>query len=195
MATGFFPTDMTGVTQVWPQWVQSCGTNTGSTCDNTTTTAWTHWISTTGGINLWNQWVQNGTSGNCIVTVGSLPQQTAEEEAAWRKMVAEQEQKKQNAQKRALELLRQILTETQLAAFEKDQCIPVDAPSGNKYLIKKGRSGNVVSIKDGKPVEKYCIHPSDYEIPDEDCMLAQKLLLEDDEAEFLRIANRTRIAA
>ena len=109
--------------------------------------------------------------------------------------MAEQAQKKRDAQKRALDLLRQILTETQLAAFEKDECIPVDAPSGKKYLINKGRSGNVVSIKDGKPVERYCIHPSDQEVPEADVMLAQKLMLENCEEEFLRIANKTRLAA
>jgi len=70
-----------------------------------------------------------------------------------------------------------------------------DYPTAIKYLIKKGRAGNVVSIKDGKPVEKYCIHPDDPEMPDEDCMLAQLLLLTHDEQEFLRIANRTRLAA
>lgn len=110
-------------------------------------------------------------------------------------MVEEQEQKRAGAQRRALDLLKQILTETQLAAFEKDECIPVDASSGKKYVIKKGRAGNVFSIKDGKLVEKYCIHPRDSEVPEADVMLAQKLILETNEEEFLRIANKTRLAA
>lgn len=160
------------------------------------TMAWTQWNDTSTAANVWTYWI-SATNGTTNMTVGSLPQrqQTAEEVAAWQKMVEKQEQKKKDAQRRALDLLKQILTETQLAAFEKDECIPVDAPSGRKYLIKKGRSGNVFSIKDGKPVERYCIHPSDSEVPEADVMLAQKLMLEANEDEFLRIANMTRLAA
>ena len=200
--------DMTSAGQVWPQWIQSATSSSANTTawtqwndTGTAASVWTYWASTTNGTTNqpWTQWIQAPQINQYTdtVTVGSLSQrqQTTEEAAAWKRMVEEQERKKQNAQKRALELLQQILTETQLVAFEKDQCIPVDAPSGKKYLIKRGRVGNVFSIKDGKPVERYCIHPSDYEIPDEDCMLAQKLMLENCEEEFLRIANKTRLAA
>jgi hypothetical protein len=40
-----------------------------------------------------------------------------------------------------------------------------------------------------KPLSRYCIHPRDA-VPDEDTMLMQMLMLETNEQEFLRIANR-----
>ena len=197
--------DMTSAGQVWPQWIQSATSSSANTTawtqwndTGTAASVWTYWASTTNGTTNqpWTQWIQAPQGNQYTVTVG-LPQrqQTTEEVAAWKRMVEEQERKKQNAQKRALELLKEILTKTQNEAFDKDKCIPVDAPSGKKYVIEKGRSGNVYSIKDGKKIERYCIHPSDQEVPEADVMLAQKLMLEADEEEFLRIANRTRLAA
>lgn len=64
---------------------------------------------------------------------------------------------------------------------------------GNTYRIKRGRQGNVFSL-DGRGglIERLCIHPEAY-VPDADTMLAQKLLLETDEAAFLRTANHTRL--
>jgi hypothetical protein len=41
----------------------------------------------------------------------------------------------------------------------------------------------------GSIVGRYCIHPRD--VPAPDAMLAQKLWLENNEAEFLRVANFT----
>lgn len=41
---------------------------------------------------------------------------------------------------------------------------------------------------DRKVQKTYCAHPND-QCPDADTMLAQKLMLENDETSFLRIAN------
>lgn len=177
----------TSTDYVWTQWA-----GTGAT---TTATVWASWTSgatyattTTTGMSVWQIWV----NGACRQPV---PQLTAEQEAAWRKMNEEKERERKSAQKLALQLLKEVLTRTQLEAFEKNKCIPVDAPSGTKYVIERGVAGNVYSIKDGKRMERLCIHPADSEIPIEDVMLAQKLLLETDEEEFRRIANVTRLAA
>lgn len=60
------------------------------------------------------------------------------------------------------------------------------------YRIKSGSSGNVELLgTDGRAVEKYCIHPKEW-LPIHDVMLAQKLLLEADEAQFLATANKSR---
>ncbi len=97
---------------------------------------------------------------------------------------------KELAEEKALKLLKENLTKEQLERFEKDECIPVDTAKGNKYLIKKGRTGNVHMIdKDGNTIHQLCAHPRSY-IPDFDTMLAQKFYLEYFEDEFLQIANR-----
>lgn len=63
------------------------------------------------------------------------------------------------------------------------------------YRIEHGYAGNVKLLGiDGQPVKRYCIH-ADYRLPYEDQMLAQKLLLETNEPEFLRIANMTQLRA
>jgi hypothetical protein len=61
------------------------------------------------------------------------------------------------------------------------------------YRVDYGFQGNVKLIgEDGHPTRSYCIH-SDSRLPYEDQMLAQKLLLEANEPEFLRIANESRV--
>lgn len=56
------------------------------------------------------------------------------------------------------------------------------------YRIKRGRVGNIELIDDAGIVARYCVHPS-IACPDEDTMLAQKLMLENDEKELLKLAN------
>ena len=59
-----------------------------------------------------------------------------------------------------------------------------------RYRVDRGRSGNVKLLNDaGSIVRKYCIHPVDASVPVADVMLSQKLLLEANEEEFLKIAN------
>jgi hypothetical protein len=63
------------------------------------------------------------------------------------------------------------------------------------YRIEHGYAGNVKLLgPDGQPIRRYCIH-ADSRLPYEDQMLAQKLLLESNEQDFLRIANMTQLRA
>ncbi len=89
------------------------------------------------------------------------------------------------AESRSLELLVRNLSETQLRRFEEDKCIPVDGPSGKKYLIKPARSINIEVV--GKH-HRLCAGIADSRVPLYDAMLAQKLLLESDERRFLKVA-------
>lgn len=101
--------------------------------------------------------------------------------------------------------------EEQRAEYLRDKAFTVRLPDGKRYRIKKGWAGNVERVEDVRlpqqqspslvandrhyvAVEKLCIHPNDW-VPDQDNMLAQKLLLEADEAKFRRIANITRLRA
>lgn len=91
---------------------------------------------------------------------------------------------------RARTLLIGCLSDEQRGQFEATGYFEVVTPTGRRYRITRGWGGNVFLINNGRATDRYCIHPRDY-VPEEDNMLAQKLLLEHDEPTFLRTANRS----
>jgi hypothetical protein len=100
------------------------------------------------------------------------------------------------AQGRALELLRSHLSETQREEFERSRSFVAVAASGRRYRIRAATTFNVC---DEGQRDEYCMQfrsdPDCRGIPVEDLMLAQKLLLECDESQFLRIANKRSVTA
>lgn len=96
------------------------------------------------------------------------------------------------ATERANELLHAHLTDAQRSDLARDGFFFVDSLRGNKYRIRRGRVGNVDAMHQcGEKVShRLCAHPQLY-VPDGDTMLAQKLMLEHNEDEFLRLANRS----
>jgi hypothetical protein len=96
------------------------------------------------------------------------------------------------ARARARVLLEEHLTEEQRAVLSREKFFEVLSRDGRRrYRITHGRAGNVYLLgPDGRPVTRYCAHPVD-RVPDEDTMLAQKLMLESCEEDFLRLANAT----
>jgi hypothetical protein len=103
---------------------------------------------------------------------------------------------KEEADQRAEALLKCFLSSSQRAQYEAERAFEViTCRSGvtRTYRLRKGWAGNVFLLDDkGRQVEKYCIHP-DVAVPEADNLVAQKLLLESNEEEFLRVANRTPI--
>jgi hypothetical protein len=179
--------DTSTVSVIWRQW------NAGSSsCSDTT----------------WSAWCQASTSGSTVpvtyrvAAVQAQPRQPTAEEVA---QAAEQARLAQEARRaaeearkaavaKAVALLREHLDESQRQEFERDRHFHVISQSGKRYRLRVGRSGNVFELDEqGREVNRYCIHPGEW-VPDEDTMLAQKLLLETDEGEFRRLANKTRLA-
>jgi hypothetical protein len=100
---------------------------------------------------------------------------------------------REKAKARAKELLVAHLTPNQRREYEQHGCFHVVTRKKHRYLIKQGRISNVIRLnKRGKPIRAFCIHPKIF-VPDADTMLAQKLMLETDEEEFLRIANHRKV--
>lgn len=96
-------------------------------------------------------------------------------------------------QQRARAVLLAHLDDAQRAEYEQYRRFRVRGQDGREYEIRHGRQQNVYLRESRNWVILYCItHPS---MPDEDIMLAQKLMLEANIAEFLRVANADRIAA
>jgi hypothetical protein len=142
---------------------------------------------------VWTLWNEDET----VFVYSDSPPISEECQAELECQRQEQEQERREgaeAKKRAIEqaerLLRECLTPSQLEEFERQASFKVDV-DGKIYRVKKGWSGNVEELDtEGKRVANYCIQPRD-SLPVYDNMLAQKLLLECNEPEFLRIANRT----
>jgi hypothetical protein len=138
--------------------------------------------------------------------VKKTPEQIAEEaaQAELRRQAAAIEAAKvkaftDTAKARARKLLLSMLNVDQQKELEEKNHfhLTVHDRSGSMrvYRIEHGYAGNVKLLGvDGQPVKRYCIH-ADSRLPFEDQMLAQKLMLEANEAEFLRIANMTQLRA
>ena len=89
---------------------------------------------------------------------------------------------------RSLNLLVRCLTPAQRAEFKASNAFKVRGESGQRYRITYGTTANVeVLSQSGAVLRQLCAGP--LELPTPAVMLAQKLMLENREAEFLRIAR------
>lgn len=124
--------------------------------------------------------------------VNSAGQRVDEAAAQMRQRLEEKAETMVQAQNKALALLKSLLTDAERIELEQHSRITVTAQSGEVYRLAMGRSGNILRIKHNGPVEKLCVHPI-MDVPYADVLIAQKLLLENDEKEFRRLANITPI--
>lgn len=192
---------------VWTQWAAaSANTATAITTSSAMTTdAWPLWISTGGNTitsvgvyDNWPRWIAaGGTAATAAQLFGTVPE-TAEEkryraEAHVKRQAAKTkaDEARVAAKGRAKKLLMDCLTPIQRGSLEALGYFDVFV-GGKTYRIKQGTHGNVREIVEGKEVTSFCVQPDG--VPDEDAMLAQKLWLETDEREFLRVANARVLA-
>lgn len=178
----------------WYQW-----------CDSTTTTAstdntWVRWVAASSGTTAtatvittsdstdatWYAW----TAGNHAVRVYPA-QPTASNVEETRARLEKEAKERAEAEVRANELLDTHLNDEQRKQLKEIDAFIINLKS-KQYRIRRGWAGNVDELKDGKVIAKYCIHPQ-VTVPYSDHMLSQKFMLETNEAEFLRIANRTPV--
>jgi hypothetical protein len=93
------------------------------------------------------------------------------------------------ARERSLSLLVRCLSPLQRAEFQRTNAFTVRGRSGQRYRITYATTANVEALGPQGTVERrLCAGPMGVPIPS--VMLAQKLMLETAEAEFLRIAAR-----
>jgi hypothetical protein len=196
----------------WRTWCSDSGTTTSTNIVNDY--AWSNWCSDSVTITtsassaitpmqdalIWRVWCEQQEvlqSSQQEVLQSSQPVHLNPEEVRIRErahiLAQEQIARDKEAEKRALELLRSCLTPYQLKHFIKHNSIPVTTKKGNLYVIQKGVAGNIKKMIQDKAVESLCCHPN-YDFPTEDCMLTQKLMLENDEDGFRKIANITPTA-
>jgi hypothetical protein len=97
------------------------------------------------------------------------------------------------AKERARKLLLEALADDQQAELLKDGFFHVETRDGTRrYRLSPTGQPKRVRGEDGL-AWAYCIHP-EYGYPQDDVVLAQKLMLEADEEAFLRIANARQVS-
>lgn len=168
----------------WQQWV-SCDAATTSANDTSVTVA---------SDQVWGVWIADGDR---ITFRYEEPTQEELEARAERQRIQEEQRLeakrlKEVADQKALDLLMRFLEDEQLQQLESEGAFVVKTKE-REYRIEKGWQGNVKELnKDGEAIASWCIHPSK-KVPHQDNMLAQKFLLETNEDDFRRIANRTAL--
>lgn len=92
-------------------------------------------------------------------------------------------------QMKAKSRLLRMLNLAQREQLEKDDSFELSV-GANHYRIRHGRLVERFNPETNRIICRYCIHPpSEYALPGYDLALTQKLLLQTNEEEFLRIAN------
>lgn len=179
---------------IWNSWNQ--GYVTGMTTNTVTYNA-TVWGN-------WNQLAQNQYVYGQVVT---YPVDTRTEEqiladiaAAKERTRAFQEQQKREADERiaavakARATLKSVLSKAQQEQLDKHNSFELQV-NERIYRVQPGRRVQRLDPATKKVLSEFCIHPTNvYELPNDDTALSQKLLLEANEPEFLRLANETRVA-
>lgn len=143
---------------------------------------------------IWQSWVEYDD------TIGQEARRahrvvSEEERARWRARELELEAqaaqlraKRIAADARAEELLKLVLNPQQRDELARNNRFHVRV-GARRYRVDRGQHGNVKLLDDqDRVLESYCIQPKGG-LPDADAMAAQVLLLETDEATFLRVAN------
>lgn len=170
---------------MWQIWTNTSAAGTfvptvNATCGNTLIT--------------WVNWNEQYTihAGQIIVPASISPEERVHREAQAKAFLEERDRKE--AERKAAEIKAEKLLHSCLTEEQKDELIKKNYfhlyVGNKKYRIERGTTGNIKLLYENSdnPKHQYCIHPTG--VPVGDVMLAQKLLLETNEEEFLRVANR-----
>jgi hypothetical protein len=175
---------------------------------STTSTVWIQWVGavassstvssydTSTGNDVWTCWVVTDSNGTIRQATPSRVAETPEEIAAREERQRVAAEQRVAASARARQVLLENLTAKQKKEFEKHGWFIVQGQKSNKRYKIMGNvwSGNVHELRaanDNTRVASYCCHTPQSMCPLEDNLLAQKLMLETAEEEFLRLANRS----
>jgi hypothetical protein len=143
--------------------------------------------------NMSNQFIYAYYSTIYGTTVGS--NQETKAQRAKRELEERRWQRKEVARrKRAKAALFLMLTKTQREQLKREQSFELQV-NARLYRIRPGSRVERLDPVTKKAESYFCIHPElGHDLPQEDVAIGQKLLLEANEQEFLRIANETKAA-
>jgi hypothetical protein len=190
----------------WGSWTSNSTTAT-ATNYTTTSTVWVSWTTSTASTSaVWNCW--SSDAGSVTYTQTAAPYQETDEERHARerreaearreqqKVERERKAKQEAADKKAKELLKEVLDDNQKRELDsKDEFTLTVVGSKNRYRIRKGDCRNIDKLDaTGKVIETLCFHPDKNikSVPHYDTMAIQKLMLENYEDEARKVANIQR---
>lgn len=191
---------ITTSSSVWNNWSATAASATTYTVN---TKVWNNWAANTSvtatsdySINLtWDSWNKTIVRARPVVQVVESEEDKAARlirQEVLRAQREEQDRQRAMAIKRADRLLESVLSSAQKSQLKDKDYFLLKSQSGKIYRIRKGRSTNVDLLdENGKVVDILCAYPG-LNVPDGDTMAAQKIMLECDEADFLKIAIRHR---
>lgn len=196
-----------GTAAVWNNWITVDSASTTVSSSN----VWVAWCSGSGDVtttassastaNVWYQWNEQHVYrvGGNNVTYQYKPAPETEEQKQARLARVEEARKAEEARKKAEaeardkaeRLLLEHLNPVQLQQLKEMDAFIVQLET-KRYKVRRNHRVQELGEND-KPIAEYCIVPNqdNWQIPNADVMLAKKLMLEHDEALFLRTANRT----
>jgi hypothetical protein len=138
-------------------------------------------------------YVQPVIYGTCVTSYVTFGAPETEEQRIEREQRQRDEAAKENARReRAKQILVSVLTKEQQEQFEKERHFELQVNS-RLYRVRPGSRVERLDPKTKQILSYFCIHEeAGHDLPSEDRALGQKLLLEANEQEFLRIANETK---
>lgn len=184
ITSGTAATMMAYTNQIWSVWnaqhqtaSATTGNSFGTTAVNTYSAVWGRW-------NTQLVDMRNATAEQVA--------QAQRQATAYRERQVLVQAERSLAEKRAEKLLQETLSAAQREELIAKGYFTLEtiASSGERriYRIRRGRSRNVDQVDaTGRRIKTLCAHPVAM-VPDADTMIAQKLMLESQEDEFLRIA-------
>lgn len=94
------------------------------------------------------------------------------------------------AERRAEQLLRDVTSEVEFQQFVRRGYLEVRSPTfPNRMYLVPERQGPVTVCEYGRPIMRLCVQCVD-RVPDHDTVAMHKLMIEGNEQEYLRLANR-----
>jgi len=140
-------------------------------------------------------WATGATSASLVVNwamdgeaIVLTPEQADQRLQETRRRDLSRQHRRRRAHQRARRLILNVLTPAQLREYAATRAFTVIGADERIYKIRKGGTTHEMDPATGRATHTHCIHlPSSY--VEEDTMVAVKMMLETDPAEFRRIAN------
>ena len=159
-------------------------------------------------MSIWNSWIESGHSESSWIIWNVNDSQVDELSKFGANYAEEQERKekerielleiekrlREQAKQKAQQLLKEVIGEINFSEYQRSGQIEFITSSGTKYILyNKDFARNIDVYKkekdEFKRSHRLCAHLSDKNIPIEDNLVAQVLMLQYNEDEFLRMAN------
>lgn len=156
-------------------------------------------LATLAGVTDTAWWLMAGSASLFAVWLLMRPMRPSPYRSPWRHAIYLRKQRKAQlrsyrvqaeAERRAEVLLREVAGDHAFATMTRRGYLEVKSPTfpSRVYLVPE-RQGPVTVCEHGRPIMRLCVQTVE-RVPDYDTVVMHKLMIEANEREYLRIANR-----